>query len=131
LQHREEDRKAMEEKVITNVKKLAMPYIEKLKTQKLNESQMACVRIIEDHLKDIISPFLRNLTIEHSDFTPREIQITSLVKEGKTTKDITELLNISATAVDFHRKNIRMKLGIKNEKTNLRSYLLSLPSKID
>ena len=131
LQHRDEDRKALEDKVVTNVKKLALPYIEKLKMLKLNENQLAHVRIIEDHLKDIISPFLRNLTIEHLDLTPREIQITSLVKEGRTTKDITDLLNISATAVDFHRKNIRMKLGIKNKKTNLRSFLLSLPSAID
>jgi DNA-binding NarL/FixJ family response regulator len=131
LEHREEDRKAMEEKVIYNVKKLALPYIEKLKTLKLNESQLANVRIIEDNLKDIVSPFLRNLTIEHLDFTPREIQVTSLVKEGRSTKEITELLNISATAIDFHRKNIRMKLGIKNKKTNLRSFLLSLPSKTD
>jgi DNA-binding NarL/FixJ family response regulator len=131
LQHREEDRKAMEENVITNVKKLALPYIDKLKMLKLNENQLAYVRIIEDNLKDIISPFLRNMTVEHLDLTPREIQITSLVKEGRTTKEITDLLNISATAVDFHRKNIRMKLGIKNIKTNLRSFLLSMPSKID
>ena len=128
LQHKDEDRKTIEEKVITNVKKLALPYIEKLKTLKLNENQLEYVKIIEDHLKDIVSPFLRNLTIEHLDFTPREIQITSLVKEGRTTKEITEFLNISATAVDFHRKNIRMKLGIKNKKTNLRSFLLSMPS---
>jgi PAS domain S-box-containing protein len=126
LQHRDEDRKGMEEKVISNVKKLAMPYVEKLKNLKLNENQLAHVRIIEDHLKDIISPFLHNLTTEHFDLTPREIQIASLVKEGKTTKEITELLNISATAVDFHRKNIRLKLGIKNKKANLRSFLLSM-----
>jgi DNA-binding NarL/FixJ family response regulator len=131
LQHREEDRKAMEEKVITNVKKLALPYIDKLKMLKLNENQLAYVKIIEDNIKDIISPFLRNLTVEHLNLTPREIQITSLVKEGKTTKEITDFLNISATAVDFHRKNIRMKLGIKNKKTNLRSFLLSMPSKND
>jgi DNA-binding NarL/FixJ family response regulator len=131
LQHRDEDRKAMEEKVITNVKKLALPYIDKLKKLKLNENQLAYVNIVENHLKDIISPFLHNLTIEHLDLTPREIQITSLVKEGKTTKEITDFLNISATAVDFHRKNIRMKLGIKNKKTNLRSFLLSMSSNID
>lgn len=131
LEHRDEDKKTLEEKVLTNVKKLALPYIEKLKSLKLDESQMTCVCIIENHLKDIISPFLRNLTLDHMDFTPREIEITALVKEGKTTKEITELLNISATAVDFHRKNIRKKLGIKNTKTNLRSFLLSIPSKID
>jgi DNA-binding NarL/FixJ family response regulator len=129
LKHRDEDRQTMEEKVVTNVKKLALPYIEKLKTLKLNERQLAYVNIVENNLKDIISPFLHNLTIEHLDFTPREIQITSLVKEGRTTKEITEFLNISATAVDFHRKNIRMKLGIKNKKTNLRSFILSMTSK--
>ncbi|HUN55029.1 MAG TPA: PAS domain S-box protein [Smithella sp.] len=130
LKHREEDQTAMEQKVITNVKKLVLPYIEKLKVLKLNEGQLNHLEIIENNLNDIISPFLRNLTAEHSDLTPREIQVASLVKEGKTTKEMTELLNISETAVDFHRKNVRMKLGIKNKKANLRSFLLSMPSKI-
>jgi len=53
---------------------------------KLNENQLAYVRIIEDNLKDIISPFLRNMTVEHLDLTPREIQITSLVKEAERQK---------------------------------------------
>ncbi len=128
LQHRDEDRKAMEEKVISNVKKLVLPYVDKIKTLKLNENQLTHIQIIEDHLKDIISPFLRNLTTEHFDLTPREIQIATLVKDGKTTKEMTNLLNISATAVDFHRKNIRLKLGIKKKKANLRSFLLSMPS---
>ncbi|MEN6623473.1 MAG: PAS domain S-box protein [Smithella sp.] len=128
LQHRAEDRKAMEDKVISNVKKLILPYLDKLKTLKLNENQLVHVQIIEDHLKDIISPFLRNLTTEHFDLTPREIQIATLVRDGKTTKEMTDLLNISATAVDFHRKNIRLKLGIKKKKANLRSFLISMPS---
>jgi PAS domain S-box-containing protein len=128
LKHREEDQNAMEQKVISNVKKLVLPYIEKLKGLKLNENQSCHVEIIEAHLKDIISPFLRNLTTEHFDLTPREIQIASLVKDGKTTREMTELLNISATAVDFHRKNIRLKFGIKNKKTNLRSFLHSINS---
>jgi DNA-binding CsgD family transcriptional regulator len=86
------------------------------------------VEIIEAHLNDIISPFLRNLTSAYLNLTPREIEVASLVKEGKTTKEITELLNISATAVDFHRKNLRSKFGIKSKKTNLRSYLTSVSS---
>ena len=128
LKHRQEDQTVMEEKVVSNVKKLVLPYIEKLKVLNLNEAQAGQLEIIEKHLQDIISPFLRNLTVEHYELTPREIQIASLVREGKTTKEITELLNISATAVDFHRKNIRAKLGIKNDKINLRSFLLSMHS---
>jgi PAS domain S-box-containing protein len=126
LRHREEDQNTMEQKVVSNVKKLVLPYIEKLRGLSLNDNQATHLEIIETHIKDIISPFLQNLTTEHFDLTPREIQIASLVREGKTTKEMTELLNISATAVDFHRKNIRLKLGIKNKKTNLRSFLHSL-----
>ncbi|MGD0276285.1 MAG: PAS domain S-box protein [Syntrophales bacterium] len=126
LKHRDEDKTSMEEQVLTNVKKLIFPYIENLKHLNLNGDQMTQVEIIESHLNDIISPFLRSLSSAYSSLTPREIQVASLVKEGKTTKEITKLLNISATAVDFHRKNLRLKFGLKNKNTNLRSYLTSL-----
>jgi PAS domain S-box-containing protein len=126
LKHREDDKIAMEEKVLLNVKKLISPYIEKLKNLNLDKNQVAHVDIIEAHLEDIISPFLHNMTSQYLNLTPREIEVASLVKEGKTTKEISELLNISATAVDFHRKNLRTKFSIKNKKANLRSYLLSL-----
>ncbi len=126
LKHREEDRIAVEENILSNVKKLILPSIDKLKNLKLNETQLTHINIIESHLKEVISPFLNNLATKHFDLTPRELEIASLVREGRTTKEMTEYLNISATAVDFHRKNIRLKLGIKNTKTNLRSMLLSI-----
>ena len=128
LKHRAEDKATLEEQVLANVKKLVLPYAEKLKLMKLNDNQMAHVEIIETHLKDIVSPFLRNLSSAYLGLTPREIEIASLVKEGKTTKEITQLFNISSTAVDFHRKSLRLKFGIKNKKVNLRSYLLSVSS---
>ncbi|MBI4632582.1 MAG: PAS domain S-box protein [Deltaproteobacteria bacterium] len=128
LKHREEDKAVLEEQVLANVKRLVLPHLEDLKRLKLDKKQSARVEIIERHLQDVISPFLRNLSSSYLDLTPREIQIANLVKEGKTTKEITELLNISATAVDFHRKNLRAKFGIKNKKTNLRAYLSSLAS---
>lgn len=126
LKHREEDKAAIEEQVQANVRKLVLPYIENLKRLKLNESQMSQVRTIETNLQEIVSPFLRNLTSTYLDLTPREIQVANLVKEGRTTKEMTDILNISATAIDFHRKNLRSKLGIKNKRNNLRSYISSL-----
>ena len=126
LQHREEDKACLEEQVLTNVRKLVLPYLENLKHLHLNERQAAQVKIAEENLKKIVSPFLRNLTSSYLELTPREIQVANLVKEGKTTKEMTEILNISATAVDFHRKNLRSKFGIKNKKTNLMAFLASL-----
>jgi DNA-binding CsgD family transcriptional regulator len=128
LKHREEDKATLEEQVLANVKKLVLPYLEKLKGPRLDSSQRLHVEIIESHLNDIVSPFLRNLSSAYLSLTPREIEVATLVKEGKTTKEITNLLNISTTAVDFHRKNLRSKFGIKSKKTNLRSFLTSLYS---
>lgn len=126
LQHREDDRTVLEEKVLTNVSKLVLPYLENLKHLRLNEQQTAQLQMAEDNLKKIVSPFLHNLTSNYLDLTPREVQVANLVKEGKTTKEMTDILNISATAVDFHRKNLRTKFGIKNKKTNLMAFLTSL-----
>jgi len=126
LQHREEDKGALEERVLANVRKLVLPYIESLKHLHLNEKQLTQVKIIEENLNQIVSPFLRNLTSSYLDLTPREIQVANLVKEGKTTKEMTEILNISATAVDFHRKNLRNKFGIKNKRTNLMAFLSTM-----
>ncbi len=126
LRHREEDKTVLEEQVLTNVRKLILPHIENLQRQKLSGPQMAQVNLIDENLKKIVSPFLRNLTSDYLELTPREIQVAHLVKEGKTTKEMTEILNISATAVDFHRKNLRAKFGIKNKKTNLMAFLASL-----
>ena len=126
LRHREEDKVTLEEQVLVNIRKLVFPYIENLKHLQLNGKQMTQVGIIEENLREIVSPFLRRLSSSYLDLTPREIDVANLVKEGKTTKEITDILNISATAVDFHRKNLRAKFGIKSKKTNLMAFLSSL-----
>jgi PAS domain S-box-containing protein len=126
LKHREEDKSELEEKVLANVKELVLPYVEALKNTKLGGKQVAYASIIESHLNDIISPFLRKLSSKHRGLTPKEIQVAGFIKAGKTTKEIAGLLNASVRAVEFHRENIRSKLGLKNKKANLRSYLLTL-----
>lgn len=53
--------------------------------------------------------------------------MANLIRDGKSTKEIAELLRVSLQAIVFHRQNIRQKLGLKNKKSkNLRSTLLSL-----
>jgi DNA-binding CsgD family transcriptional regulator len=52
--------------------------------------------------------------------------VAGLVREGKTSKEIASLINVSERGVEFHRNNIRRKLDLTNAKKNLRSYLLSL-----
>jgi len=126
LKQREADKDELEERTMTNVKHLVLPYIEKLKKSSLETKDTAYIGIIESNLKDIISPFSHRLSSKYMTFTPKELQVANLIKEGKTTKDIAELLNASPGTIDFHRNNIRKKLNLKNRRANLRSYLLTL-----
>ncbi len=128
LKHREDDKNEVGVKVIANVKELIMPYLEKLKTTPLNETQTTLVDIIEMHLNEITSPFLMKLTSTYLGFTPKEIQVASLIRDGKKTKEIAKVMNVSKSAIDLHRNHIRSKLGLNNKKVNLRSYLSALPS---
>ena len=126
LEHREKDRQNLEENVLANVRKLVVPYVEELIYCKLDDRSRNLAEIIQQRLDEVVSPFLNRLTSLNRMLTPREIDVAALVREGKTSKEIAELLIITASGVDFHRKKIRKKLGLTNEKSNLRSYLLSL-----
>ena len=126
LDQREQDRREVEETVMNNVKELLAPYLERLKKTKLTDVQLAHVRVLETNLDNIVSPFLKTLHSRHLNLTPKEIRVASLIKEGRTTKEIAELLGMSVAAVDFHRNNIRKKLGLRNKKANLVSHLATM-----
>jgi PAS domain S-box-containing protein len=126
LKQREDDKKDVEENVLSNVKQLVTPHLERLNKSRLNTDQRALVGILESNLNNIVSPFVGKLSSKFLALTPMEIRVADLVKEGKTNKDIAELLPVSKNTVLYHRYNIRTKLGLRNRKINLRSYLLSL-----
>jgi PAS domain S-box-containing protein len=126
LKRRQEDRIEVEEKILSNIKQLVLPYVESLKSGGLDAKQAVHVNVLESNLHDIVSPFIRNLSSKYLGLTRTEVQIANLVKHGKTTREIAEILNSSHRTVEFHRKNIRKKMGIVNSKVNLRSHLLSM-----
>jgi PAS domain S-box-containing protein len=126
LKRREEDKAALEDKVLTNVSRLINPCLEKLKNAGLDARQLSYLDILEANLQDIVSPFLQAISLKHLQLTPMEIEVASFIKHGHNTKKIAEALDVSRKTVEFHRDNIRRKADIKNKKVNLRTYLLSL-----
>lgn len=126
LKQRETDKSELEQKMLRNVKELVLPYVEKLKKSNLKSEQKTFAEIIENHLNDILSPFLLRLSAAEIFLTPQEMQVAALVRQGRSSKDIAEILNIGETTVHFHRRNLRIKFGLKKRHGNLRAYLMSL-----
>jgi DNA-binding NarL/FixJ family response regulator len=44
--------------------------------------------------------------------TTREREVTQLLAEGKSSKEVASLLNLSTKTVETHRSNIMRKLGL-------------------
>ena len=49
--------------------------------------------------------------------TPQEMQVASLIRDGKSSKEIADILFISISTVNFHWKNLRAKLGLNKKQT--------------
>ena len=126
LRQRDEDRTEFEEAVVTNIENLIMPYVKRLKSGPLSSSQASLLEILESHLKELTSKFGKTLALEYRVLTPTEMRVAALVRDGKTSKEIADLLCISEKTASFHRNNIRSKLGLRGMGINLRSHLLSL-----
>ncbi|MBA4418678.1 MAG: hypothetical protein C0392_12340 [Syntrophus sp. (in: bacteria)] len=126
LKQRDQDKNELEEKILYNVKKLVLPYVERLKERKMSDDQKTCLDILETNLKNIISPFVQKMVFIYSNFTATEILVANFIRDGKTIKEIAKVFRVSENAVNRHRQNIRNKLGLNKQKVNLKAYLMSM-----
>ena len=123
LRKREENEEELKETVLSNVKEMILPYLEKLRETRPSEMQQAYLNVVESNLMEICSPFLKGLSSKTTALSPMEIRVAGLIKDGKSSKEISQILGVSVNTVLSHRYHLRMKLKIKNEKINLRSLL--------
>ena len=126
LKSREQDRAILEGAIANNVNQLIMPYIERLTDEPLAPQQQTLVTIIKGYLDNLISPFLHRISTLNQQLTPQELKVASLIRQGRSSKEIGEALNLTVNGVGFHRKSIRTKLGLTGSGKNLRSQLMAL-----
>lgn len=126
LRQRNEDLSEMENTFFQNLKQTVLPYVGQLKQIASTEKEAHLIDLVESELNNIASPFLRRLSSLEIVLTPQEIKIASMIKHGKSSKEIADIFNLSMTTVNFHRRNLRDKLGLKNTAANLSTFLRSL-----
>jgi DNA-binding NarL/FixJ family response regulator len=126
LEKREQDKKKVADAIMKNLDKTVLPYIDRIKHCNRRQDAVELASIIEANIKKSVCPFTSSFSAVYMTLTPTEIQVADFIKAGKTSKEIADILNISARSVNFHRNNIRRKLHIHGSKINLRTFLLSI-----
>ncbi len=118
------EKKRLKNDVTINANKLLLPILRKLRGGR-TPIEGKYIDMLEHNIKEIASSFGRKISEESMNLTPREIEISNLVKNGFTSKEMAEVLYISPRSIERHRYNIRKKFGITHHKINLTSFLRS------
>lgn len=120
------ERADFEAEILENVAQSINPFVERLKATQLSSVQENYLDALEQSLENIISPFIKAISSSYLDLTPTELQVADLIRQGKRTKDIAAILNLSPNTVMTHRYHLRDKLGLKNKRVSLTTYLKTL-----
>ncbi|WP_027258547.1 LuxR C-terminal-related transcriptional regulator [Leisingera aquimarina] len=126
----EASRHETEQQIVQQIKGMVLPYIAKLRHLDADRDlQSAYLLMIEDNLKNITSALSSRLAETLERLTPAETEIMQLIMMGRTTKEIAAALGRGTSTIDFHRNNIRQKLGL-SRRENLRQHLIALSSAV-
>ena len=126
LKEREKDKRIIEKRLLSNIRQLIWPYMDKLAATRLTDRQKNLLDILRSNLEELQSTYGAKLSAEIVNLTQAELKVANLVKLGKSTQEIADILGISYKTTETHRVRIRKKLGLTNKKTNLRSYISSM-----
>lgn len=125
VEHREEEITSTEHSILNTLERLVNPYLDDLEQTRLTGDQRTCLEIIRANLSRVTSPLSKKLSTWQHRLTPAEIKVADLIRNGRTTKEIADLLGVSDYSVSFHRKNLRAKLGLVGRRVNLTAFLQS------
>lgn len=126
LDQRVIEKSAIEQAMVSNLKRFVFPYIDELEGLHLETGARAYLNIIRTNIEQLISPVSKSLSGVYLDLTPTEVRVADLIRQGQSTKSIAAILNTSPSTVEKHRNSIRRKLGVLNQKCNLQTYLNTL-----
>ena len=113
-----------------NLKELVMPSSEQLEAMLDSPTERGYLENIMLNLNRVTSNFSKQLAAMNLGLSPKEIQVADLIRIGLSNKESAIQMNVTKSTIEFHRDNLRKKLGLKHEKKNLRAYILALDAKM-
>lgn len=123
------EKKKIKDQVIENIDTIIMPLLEKMKL-KLSSKDQKYADFLQQNLEELTSTFGSNVARKLYKLTPKEIEISNMIRSGLSSKDIAQFFHVSLSTVENQRNAIRKKLGISKRGVNMTSYLQSLSTDI-
>ena len=123
LKKMEKDKSTFEHNLANKIEKIIHPYLDKLQQSDLNFDQRIVLDMLIANFNDLTAHFSPAVSSLMGKLTPTEFQIANFVKHGKTTKEIAEVMCLAPGTISIHRKSIRKKLNISQQKINLQAFL--------
>jgi DNA-binding CsgD family transcriptional regulator len=123
LDEREADRKRMEEDFSSRIKSQILPYLNRIRASGLSGFQKEQVDILAANLMETVRPYRQGIAEKLLHLSPQEVLVVNHIRQGCSSKEIASQLNLSVRTVEFHRNNIRKKLGINSRGINLQTFL--------
>lgn len=119
LHQKDTEKKQLEESMKYSIEKVIIPSLQIAKKYPDGTSSNNQIALIEAMINKMENTAGNEPNLKFRHFTSREYEIAEMIKVGKSTKEIAQELVISTKAVEFHRGNMRKKLGlVKNDEYN-------------
>lgn len=113
-----------------NIDELVRPIVARLRERaRVEKCDRQDLQMLDNVLSDIASTFISDIEARFSQLTPRETEICSMIRNGRQTKEIGEVMGISDRTVEKFRQKIRRKLGISGKHVNITTFLRSISQK--
>ncbi len=112
-----------QQRILHHLEKSVYPYLKLLDKAITSSEEKHFVDIINSQLQSIGSSFIKNISNPDLRLTKKEILVSELVRQGKSTQEIAKLFSLQPRTVEVYRTKIRKKLQINNKNISLRQYL--------
>lgn len=124
LNHFEDERKHQRRQIAREIEQAVLPELRRLK-RKADRLTPADLEELEAVFELAVKQDEETLKDRYESLSPREAEICNLIRDGMSSKQISDHLNLSPLTVHKHRERIRRKLGLTNMRLNLTAYLRS------
>ncbi len=124
LRNIEDDKQAYQKEISNNLSTLVMPYLEELESHIRDANGKHLCNLVKENILKITRPLAKSEIFYN--LTQTEIKYAKLIADGVTSRKIADQLNVSEKTVEYHRGNLRKKLGLSHQQLDLKPILSEL-----